>query len=442
MKYVFMNCNVIDGRKECTVDPDKMIFVKDGVIESVCDLEEGEQKLAEDRKNDETEQYEMIDLDGSYVMPGLINMHSHLFGTGKPSKTLGKGKAQDLLLKYMNTSAGLKTLVKMVRTGVTQALNSGVTTIRGVGDFRYTDVIVRDMVNSGQIPGPRMIVSGPAITCPKGHGDGSFAVTANLPSRFREQVRLHDEHNVDLIKICVTGGVMDATRRGEPGQVKMTPEETFAACDEAHKLGYMVASHTESPEGIRQDLECGVDTVEHGSFLDDELIALFKEKNAKLICTISPAIAQAKLGYKETKLNEMCQYNAGVVTDGIIKCAKACVENGIPVGLGTDAACPFTTQYDMWRELYYFCTLVGVSNSFAIYSATLQNAIILGIDDVTGSVENGKCADLIVTKGNPLEDITVLRNVEKVVYRGNIIDEPKVKRYKNVDKALDPLIMR
>jgi len=131
-----------------------------------------------------------------------------------------------------------------------------------------------------------------------------------------------------------------------------------------------------------------------------------------------------------------------VVTDGIIKCARTCVENGIPVGLGTDAACPFTTQYDMWRELYYFCTYVGVSSSFAIYSATLQNAIILGIDDVTGSVEDGKCADMIVTRKNPLDDITVLRNVDKVIYRGNIIDEPKVKRYKNVDKALDHLITR
>ena len=164
MKYVLTNCNIIDGKKNCGVRENQMIFVNNGSIEKICN-----------KDNAETLGYEVKDMEDRYIMPGLINMHSHLFGTGKPNKVLGSGGAQKLLVRYLYTSAGYRTLVKMVTLGITQALNSGVTTIRGVGDFRYTDVKVRDLVNEGKLAGPRMLVSGPAITCPTGHGSGRFS---------------------------------------------------------------------------------------------------------------------------------------------------------------------------------------------------------------------------------------------------------------------------
>ena len=139
-------------------------------------------------------------------------------------------------------------------------------------------------------------------------------------------------------------------------------------------------------------------------------------------------------------MSEMEQYNGQVVFEGIIECAKRCLEEGVPVGLGTDTGCPYITQYDMWRELNYFHKFCGVSYAFALYTATKLNAQLAGVGDITGSIEEGKCADFIVTTKNPLEDLTVLRNVDMVVARGKIINNPKVKRMAEVDKELDKFI--
>ena len=131
------------------------------------------------------------------------------------------------------------------------------------------------------------------------------------------------------------------------------------------------------------------------------------------------------------------QFNSRVVLDGVIACAKAAHKNGVPVGLGTDTACPYVTHYDMWRELAYFVKYVGVDNAFALHTATCINARIAGIEAETGTVEVGKSADLLICEGDPLRDISVLRNPSAVVMRGRYIDAPRVKKYPNVEKELD-----
>ena len=133
----------------------------------------------------------------------------------------------------------------------------------------------------------------------------------------------------------------------------------------------------------------------------------------------------------------MEQYNGKIVFEGIISCAKAALENGIPVVLGNDVGCPWITQYDFWRELYYFHKYVGVSNSFALYTATKKSAELAGIGDLTGSIAPGKCADMIVTEGNPLEDLRVLRKIDMVVARGRITEHPQAKIKANVAAELD-----
>ena len=138
--------------------------------------------------------------------------------------------------------------------------------------------------------------------------------------------------------------------------------------------------------------------------------------------------------------SEMEQYNGTVVFDGIQECAKACLANGIPVGLGTDTGCPYITHYDMWRELYYFHKYCGVSNAFALYTATRRNAGLVGLEGVTGSVESGRCADLIVTRENPLEDLRALRNVDMVMARGRLISAPKVRKMPEVEQELDKFL--
>ena len=217
----------------------------------------------------------------------------------------------------------------------------------------------------------------------------------------------------------------------------MDPAMIKAVCDEAHKLGFKVAAHVESPQGVKAALENGVDSIEHGAKMDDDMIRLFKETGAFLITTLSPALPYALFDRSVSNASEVEQYNGKVVFDGIIECSKQALANGIPVGLGNDVGCPWVSQYDFWRELVYFHKYVGVSNAFALYTATLGNARLAGIGNITGSIDAGKKAELIVTENNPLEDLNALRNISMVIKDGNVIRDPEVKRKKIVDQELD-----
>ena len=169
----------------------------------------------------------------------------------------------------------------------------------------------------------------------------------------------------------------------------------------------------------------------------EEMIRLFKEKHAFLTTTLSPALPYALFPREVSNASEVEQYNGNMVFEGIRDCAKAALENDIPVALGNDVGCPWITQYDFWRELVYFKNFIGVSNAFALYSATLGNAQLAGIGGTTGSIEEGKCADMIMTERNPLEDLTALRNVKTVMARGRLYKNPTVTRNPVVDQQLD-----
>ena len=429
MKYVLKNCRVIDGTGSESVLENASVWIDGERILKITDA--GILAPAA---------YEVIDLEGKYVLPGLINMHAHLFGTGKPSKSMGGGDAQKRIIRLASTKAGGVMLKSMIKGNLKTIVNSGVTTVRGVGDLFYSDIAARDSLRPGKSMAPHTYVSGPAVTVPGGHGDGTFAITGSTPEELRSQTEAVCAHKPDLIKTCVTGGVIDAKKEGEPGELKMTLEQTKAVCDAAHAHGYKVASHTESSEGIRVALEAGVDTIEHGAPLDDGLVALFKEKGAALICTISPALPLSELDASVTMLSPMAKVNSKVVADGVVSAAKTAIENGIPVGLGTDASCPFVAQYNTWAELYWFAKLVGVSNARAISCGTLENARILGLGDETGSVEAGKLADLIVVEKNPLEDLRALREVSMVMCGGMLIRHPKVKRIPQIEEQLERLL--
>ena len=275
--------------------------------------------------------------------------------------------------------------------------------------------------------GCRILAANMAVSVPGGHMAGSLAYEATSAEEAAMYVRKIAGGKPDLIKLMITGGVLDARAMGEPGELKMPPEYVRAACDVAHELGLKVAAHVESPEGVRVALENGVDTIEHGAAPDETILKLFKERGAADICTISPALPFALFDQSVSHVNDMGKYNGQIVFDGIIECARKCLEAGIPVGLGTDTGCPYVTHTDMWRELNYFHRYCGVTNKFALYSATLGNAKIAGIDAFTGSIEPGKCADLIVTEENPLTNLTNLRKVDMVMAFGKLHKNPKVK---------------
>ena len=238
----------------------------------------------------------------------------------------------------------------------------------------------------------------------------------------------------------ITGGVLDATEKGEPGVLRMPAEYVKAACDEAHKLGLPVAAHVESPEGVRVALKNGVDTIEHGARPDAEMIELFKARGAAVVTTLSPALPYALFDLSVSHCGEMAKYNGKIVFDGIIDCCRACLANDIPVGLGTDTGCPFITHYDMWRELVYFSRYCDVTPAFALYSATLGNAKIAHIDDRVGTIEAGKVADMVITEKNPLEDLTALRNISAVISHGRRIDQPVIKKMEQVERELDKFL--
>lgn len=389
-------------------------------------------------QNEVEDDCEKIDLDGQYVMPGLINMHVHLAGSGKPQK---KQRDNEKLVKtIMGSSLTRAIAYKMVCGFANDELMSGVTTIRTVGGLGNFDTRLRNEINNGEKIGPRILAANEGISVPGGHMAGSVAIAAHNINEALAHLEKCKDENVDIIKLMITGGVMDAKEKGVPGELKMPPEMVKSVCDKAHGMGYKVAAHVESPEGVRAALENGVDSIEHGAKPDEEIIRLFKEHNAFLCTTLSPALPYALFDRSITNATEVEQYNGNVVFEGIISCSKAALENGIPVVLGNDVGCPWITQYDFWRELYYFAKYVGVSNSFALYTATKRSAEMAGIGDETGSVEKGKAADLIVTRKNPLEDLCALRHVTTVIARGKIIRNPKFKHRKNVEAELDKFL--
>lgn len=426
MKRAFINGWILDGTEH--MQPQK----------GLCILTENDKITGVVPDGEVPAEYVRVDLNGGYVMPGLINMHVHLAGNGKPQK---KQRDNEKLVRLIFSSALTRAVAyKMVCGFAKDELLSGVTTIRTVGGLGNFDARLRDEIEAGKQTGPRILAANQGISVPGGHMAGSVAIAAHDADEAVRCLEQAEREKVDLIKLMITGGVMDAKEKGVPGELKMPPEMVKAVCDRAHAKGYTVAAHVESPEGMRVALENGVDSIEHGAKPDAETIELFLKRGAFLCTTLSPALPYALFDRSLTNATEVEQYNGKVVFDGIIACSKAALENGIPVVLGNDVGCPWITQYDFWRELYYFHKYVGVSNAFALYTATARSAELAGIGDVTGTLEPGKCADMIVTDQNPLEDLRVLRNVRMVVSHGQIIEQPRIKRKKLVETELDKFL--
>lgn len=414
------------------VQEGQVILVENERITEILPAEEA------GKRNLKASGYEEIDLQEKYILPGLINMHVHLAGNGKPQKKQRDNEA--LVKKIMSNGLTKAIAYHMVCGFAKDELYSGVTTIRTVGGLGDFDTRLRDDIAAGKKPGPRILAANEGISVPGGHMAGSVAIAAGSIEEALQHLEIAKAQKVDLVKLMITGGVLDAKEKGVPGELKMAPEMVKAVCDKAHAMGYKVSAHVESPKGVKVALQNGVDSIEHGAKADEEMIALFKEHNAFLCTTLSPALPYALFDRSITNASEVEQFNGNVVFEGIIDCAKAAIANDIPVVLGNDVGCPWITQYDFWRELYYFHKYVGVSNTFALYTATCRGAEMAGIGDITGTLEPGKCADMIVVEKNPLEDIRALRNVDMVVSQGKVLRSPKVKRKQIVETELDKFL--
>ena len=422
-RYALTNCVILDGSEHMEPQTGKAVCIDGDKIAEITDA----QRIPAG--------YETVDLGGRYVLPGLINMHVHLPASGKPKKKASDPKK---LVKLI-TSCALtnKVGLNMCEGYAKTELLSGVTTIRTVGGVADYDTRIRDLAAAGKILAPRVLASNMAVSVPGGHMAGSLAYEAHTAAEAAAFVEKIVGDKPDLIKLMITGGVLDAEVVGEPGVLRMPPELVRAACDKAHSLGMLVAAHVESPEGVIVALQNGVDSIEHGAQPTQEMLDLFKARGAFQISTISPALPYALFDRSISHATYEQQENGKIVFDGIIALAKANLASGVPVGLGTDVGCPYITHYDMWRELNHFVKYCGVTPAFALYSATKLNARLAGIGDVTGSVEVGKQADLIVCTDDPLKSPSALRTLDMVVKGGYRIDKPQVKKTPEVERELD-----
>jgi imidazolonepropionase-like amidohydrolase len=360
---------------------------------------------------------ELIDLRNSFVLPGLIDMHVHLWGIG--------GDPMRERLEAMTRDGFDNEMTAVANARVT--LEAGFTSVRDLGGDPRGIRALRDAVDAGIVEGPSITNAGRMISVTGGHGDPGNGLTEDIadmmhskavnicdgPDDCRRAVRAQVALGARVIKFAATGGVLSNVSGGL-GRA-MTPDEMRAIVETAHALGRKVAAHSHATEGTRAALEAGVDSIEHGTFLDDATIKLFKVKGAYLVPTeIAPvaALAQARGGALPPATLAKAEEAAAAMAANHRRAYAA----GVKVAFGTDTG--VSKHGDNATE---FALLVknGLTPSQAISAATVSAADLLGRDDI-GMLTPGKTADIIAVSGSPLEDVTRLEHVEFVMHKGTV----------------------
>jgi imidazolonepropionase-like amidohydrolase len=388
--------------------------------------------------------YKVLELTGRFVVPGLINAHAHLFSNGLPlPKILLRESTAEIVARLGRGPVGRRLFKKRAKANVLTQLHSGVTTLRSVGDVAYEVVEVADEIERGEYRGPRVLGSGPLLAITGGHGAPQIALTSDSPWEARRNARANVQRGVKAIKVSATAGVTDARAIGYAGRPEMTEEEMAPICEEAHNAGIRVAAHAQSTAGIRASLRAGVDTIEHGAAMDPEVIDLFLDNprslsgSSALIPTILVCLPLLKFDQSITGASDVVRANAAMVFDEMMRGIEDARRHGITVGMGTDSALTYVTHYDSWREMDLLVRYGGFTPAQALNAATQTNARILGLDGITGSIESGKDADLVVLDANPIDGFRAFTNLQMVIARGDMIDEPSITRYADLDERLD-----
>jgi imidazolonepropionase-like amidohydrolase len=397
--------------KRTVIHAGKLLDVKTGnLLSDQVILIEGDKIVSVGRMSSAklTGDEQRIELGNATILPGLIDAHTHLtFNPDFGYDSLGISIPREALIGAKNARV---------------TLEAGFTTVRNVAADGYADVALRDAINAGDVPGPRMLVSGPPLSITGGHCDNDFLPyeyhatadgVADGVEQVQHKVREVIKYGADLIKVCATGGVL--SKGDDPNASQYTLEEMKAIVADAHRLGRKVAAHAHGAQGVIWASEAGVDSVEHGHLMNDEAIATLKKNGTYLVPTLYLIDwHQQHAG----NLPDFAKWKMQMVSQTAKANAKKAFAAGVKIAMGTDAAVyPHGLNA---HELEVYVQL-GMTSLQAIQSATINDADLLGWTSKVGTLEPGKWADIIAVDGDPLKDITTLQHVKFVMKGGEAV---------------------
>jgi imidazolonepropionase-like amidohydrolase len=342
------------------------------------------------------------DLEAACVTPGLVNAHAHLEASGEPD-----------MMGMISTTTRNQRLLRAVENA-RKSVKAGVTTIRDVGSSNAIAQDIRDAIEEGRIPGPRMRAAGAVLCMTGGHG-WPIGRAVDSPWDARKAVREQMWAGADCIKLIATGGVL--TKGAVPGNAQLTPDELSSAIEEAHRHGLRVAAHAIGTQGIKNALRAGIDSIEHGTLLDDEAIELFKQRNVYLVPTLSaPTCILAHLD--DGQQPEYVQKKARGLGEVMARNLRKAYESGVRFAGGSDAGTPYNYHEDYAQEVELMWSLLGMTPQQALHAATSVAAELVGLHN--GLLAVGEPADLLLLRADAGQDVRALREPQ-LVLKGGLI---------------------
>ena len=342
------------------------------------------------------------DLEAACVTPGLVNAHAHVEGSGEP----------DLMAMIHSTTPNQRLLRAVANAR--KSVKAGVTTIRDVGSSNKIAPDVREAIEEGRIPGPRMRTAGAALCMTGGHG-WPIGRAVDSPWDARKAVREQMWAGADCIKLIATGGVL--TKGAVPGNAQLTPDELAAAIDEAHSHGLKVAAHAIGTRGIKNALNAGIDSIEHGTMLDDECIDIMKRRGVYLVPTLSAPtciLAHLEDGHQPKYITD----KARSLTEVMLANLRRAFDGGVRFAGGSDAGTPYNYHEDYAQEVELMWAMLGMTPQQALHAATNVAADLIGLHK--GLLAVGEPADLLLLSRDVGEDVRALREPQLVLKNGLI----------------------